>query len=138
MTSHRATERDTEDHDLGLSHDLPHLLRRRHALSALGILGLGATGLGLAACSNDTTPAAATGSAPPGPPPGSASGGSGGGGTAVADGEIPEETAGPYPADGSNGVDVLSQSGVVRGDIRSALGMRPEPRPGFRWPSRSR
>ena len=35
---------------------------------------------------------------------------------------IPEETAGPYPADGSNGPDVLTQSGIVRSDIRSSFG----------------
>lgn len=35
---------------------------------------------------------------------------------------IPEETAGPYPGDGSNGVDVLSESGIVRRDIRSSFG----------------
>jgi len=35
---------------------------------------------------------------------------------------IPEETAGPFPGDGSNGPDVLSQSGVVRSDIRSSFG----------------
>ena len=34
---------------------------------------------------------------------------------------IPEETAGPYPGDGSNGPNVLSQSGVVRSDIRSSF-----------------
>ena len=34
---------------------------------------------------------------------------------------IPEETAGPFPADGSNGPDVLSQAGVVRSDIRSSF-----------------
>jgi protocatechuate 3,4-dioxygenase beta subunit len=34
---------------------------------------------------------------------------------------IPEETAGPFAADGSNGQDVLSQSGVVRNDIRSSF-----------------
>jgi protocatechuate 3,4-dioxygenase beta subunit len=37
-------------------------------------------------------------------------------------GEIPEETAGPYPADGTNGPNVLTQSGVVRRDIRSSFG----------------
>ena len=36
--------------------------------------------------------------------------------------EIPEETAGPYPADGSNGPNVLSKDGVVRSDIRSSFG----------------
>ena len=35
--------------------------------------------------------------------------------------EIPEETAGPYPGDGSNGPDVLNQSGVVRKDITSIV-----------------
>jgi protocatechuate 3,4-dioxygenase beta subunit len=35
---------------------------------------------------------------------------------------IPEETAGPFPGDGSNGVNVLTQSGVVRSDIRSSFG----------------
>jgi protocatechuate 3,4-dioxygenase beta subunit len=35
--------------------------------------------------------------------------------------KIPEETAGPYPGDGSNGKNVLTQSGVVRSDIRPSL-----------------
>jgi protocatechuate 3,4-dioxygenase beta subunit len=35
---------------------------------------------------------------------------------------IPEETSGPYPGDGSNGPDVLTQDGVVRSDIRSSFG----------------
>jgi protocatechuate 3,4-dioxygenase beta subunit len=35
---------------------------------------------------------------------------------------IPEETAGPFPGDGSNGPDVLNQSGVVRSDIRTSFG----------------
>ena len=35
---------------------------------------------------------------------------------------IPTETAGPYPGDGSNGPDVLKESGIVRSDIRSSFG----------------
>ena len=35
---------------------------------------------------------------------------------------VPEETAGPFPADGSNGPDVLSESGVVRRDITKSFG----------------
>lgn len=35
---------------------------------------------------------------------------------------IPEETAGPYPGDGTNGPNVLTESGVVRSDIRSSVG----------------
>jgi protocatechuate 3,4-dioxygenase beta subunit len=34
---------------------------------------------------------------------------------------IPEETGGPFPADGSNGVDVLSERGIVRKDIRTSF-----------------
>jgi protocatechuate 3,4-dioxygenase beta subunit len=36
--------------------------------------------------------------------------------------EIESETAGPYPADGSNGVQVRTTTGVVRSDIRSSFG----------------
>jgi protocatechuate 3,4-dioxygenase beta subunit len=36
--------------------------------------------------------------------------------------DIPEETAGPYPGDGSNGPNVLEASGVVRQDITSSFG----------------
>ena len=45
-------------------------------------------------------------------------GGSGGTGTA----SVPEETAGPFPGDGSNGPNVLSESGVVRRDITKSFG----------------
>jgi protocatechuate 3,4-dioxygenase beta subunit len=45
-------------------------------------------------------------------------------GTALADTleEVESETAGPYPADGSNGPDVRTIDGVVRQDIRSSFG----------------
>ena len=36
--------------------------------------------------------------------------------------KIPEETAGPYPGDGSNGPNALTRSGIVRGDIRKSFG----------------
>lgn len=35
---------------------------------------------------------------------------------------VPEETAGPYPADGSNGIDVRVEEGIVRSDITSSFG----------------
>ena len=35
---------------------------------------------------------------------------------------IPEETAGPFPGDGSNGPDVLAEADVVRSDIRTSIG----------------
>ena len=45
----------------------------------------------------------------------------GSGATAGSCSRIPEETAGPYPGDGSNGANVLNQTGVVRSDIRSSF-----------------
>jgi protocatechuate 3,4-dioxygenase beta subunit len=36
--------------------------------------------------------------------------------------EVESETAGPFPADGSNGPDVRTLSGIVRSDIRSSFG----------------
>ncbi len=36
--------------------------------------------------------------------------------------EIPDETGGPYPGDGSNGPNVLGVDGIVRSDIRSSIG----------------
>ncbi len=36
-------------------------------------------------------------------------------------GAIPEETAGPFPGDSSNGPNVLNATGVVRSDIRSSF-----------------
>ena len=41
---------------------------------------------------------------------------------ATPSGEVPDETAGPYPGDGSNGADVLDDSGIVRHDIRRSFG----------------
>jgi protocatechuate 3,4-dioxygenase beta subunit len=36
--------------------------------------------------------------------------------------KIPEETAGPYPGDGSNGPNALTTSGIVRSDITTSFG----------------
>jgi hypothetical protein len=54
---------------------------------------------------------------------GSASSTGGSGSTTQAAGEIPDETAGPYPGDGSNGPDILEQSRVVRSDIRASTSL---------------
>jgi protocatechuate 3,4-dioxygenase beta subunit len=88
----------TDDHDLGLNHDLTLIagrsFGRRTALkfaAGAGLATLGATAFGPLASAATLT-------------------------------EIPEETAGPYPGDGSNGVNVLTQSGIVRSDIRSSFG----------------
>ena len=81
-----------------------------------------------------------SGGPPDGTPP---AGGPGGGGAEssvdVAEGEIPEETGGPYPGDGSNGPNVLTESGVVRSDITSSLRLRLRESPrACRSPSSSR
>jgi protocatechuate 3,4-dioxygenase beta subunit len=110
---------EIEDHDRGLSHDLPTLLNRRRALSLFGGAGLAVT---LVACGDGGSDGASGATSRPEP----RDGGPPGGGTAstaqVGDGEIPEETSGPYPADGSNGPNVLTESGIVRSDIRSSFG----------------
>lgn len=111
----------THDHDKGLSHDLPKILEqgvaRRRMFGIVG--GLAAAGA-LAACGADDADTGTSMTNGPGNPP---AGRVGSGGTStVAEGEIPEETAGPYPGDGSNGVNVLNQSGVVRSDIRASFG----------------
>ncbi len=121
-----ADAREIHDHDRGLLYDLGTMNRRR----ALGLLGGVGALAALAACSTGTgstaTGSTATGSTPPEPPPrrrrAAASSGSS---TTSADGtltEVPDETGGPYPADGSNGVNVLDDSGIVRSDIRSSFG----------------
>ena len=97
---------DEEVVDQGLAFDVTTLLNRRRVLQ---LLGVGAGTLTLAACTAEG--GSSGGSA-------SASGTSG----TTAEGEMPEETAGPYPDDGSNGPDVLEQSGIVRQDIRSSFG----------------
>lgn len=115
-----------DDHDLGLSHDLPRIsarqgLGRRRLLAAFGGVGAAAA---LAACGTDsTTSTLDVGDRPSGGPGGAPPAGMGGDSSVeVADGEIPEETAGPYPGDGSNGVNVLAESGIVRSDITGSFG----------------
>lgn len=92
---------EIEEHDLGLSHDLPVLVSRRRALGFLAG-GLGATALAACGSSSDSGQATTTSKE-------------------SATAEVPEETAGPYPGDGSNGPNVLAESGVVRSDITSSF-----------------
>ena len=104
---------DRAEYDRGLVYDLGTLDRRR-LLQLLGFGGVSASLFVIAGC---TTGAGASGSA-------SAAAAT----AAIASADaascavIPEETAGPFPGDGSNGPDVLNQSGVVRSDIRSSFG----------------
>jgi protocatechuate 3,4-dioxygenase beta subunit len=92
-------EESVDEEDLGLVYDIRTLVNRR---SALGLFsGVTLTAL-LAACSSPTTASSSTAS----------------GSLSV----TPDETAGPYPGDGSNGINVLDDSGIVRSDIRSSFG----------------
>ena len=125
--NHRET--DLENHDRGLDYDLPRLLHRRGMLKLVAGVGLaGASLITLGACGSEATTgeaSSASGSRPAGGPP---DGGPGGGApestqtSDTANGELPEETGGPYPGDGSNGANVLNQSGIVRSDITSSFG----------------
>ena len=110
----RVTEDDVHDHDRGLAFDVATLISRRRALQLFAVGGL-TTLVGCGASSSSS--------------PGTASSASGSGATssttaatAGATAVIPGETAGPYPADGSNGVNVLTQSGIVRSDITTSFG----------------
>ncbi|BCW73407.1 hypothetical protein NicSoilB8_44510 [Arthrobacter sp. NicSoilB8] len=129
-TTPRPPHEPHPNHDQGLEFDLSTLMSRR----SLGMfLGAG-TAAALAACSSGgagssstsasaasaqaestaSAAAAATTGASPAATPALA--------RAIAECgvEIPQETAGPYPGDGSNGPNVLEASGVVRRDIRSS------------------
>lgn len=129
MSRHSHATDQTEEHDLGLSHDLPRIMARRGLLGLLGGVGAAAA---LTACGSDdaatssgtsSSSSSSTGDAGRGAPPEGGPGGMGGdSGVTVAEGEIPEETAGPYPGDGSNGPNVLTESGVVRSDITASFG----------------
>ncbi|MEY2583413.1 MAG: hypothetical protein QOE09_3262 [Ilumatobacteraceae bacterium] len=130
------------DHDDfgGLERDLPLLLQRRHVIKLLA----GGSLLALASCGTGskqsvaTNPASTSGSAAPigtsstagtttatsgsvatAATTATASSGSGSAATCT---PINEETAGPYPGDGSNGPNVLAESGILRSDITSSFG----------------
>jgi protocatechuate 3,4-dioxygenase beta subunit len=100
-----------EDHDRGLVFDLVTLDRRR-MLQLLGFGGVSATLFTIAACGPNGTSGSPAGTAAV------STTADAGASCAI----IPEETAGPYPGDGSNGPNVLAESGVVRSDIRSSFG----------------
>ncbi|MFJ4201922.1 intradiol ring-cleavage dioxygenase [Streptomyces sviceus] len=89
---------EVHEHDRGLSHDLPVLARRR-MIRLLAGAGAAAGLVPLVGCTAEGASSSAADCA-----------------------RVPEETAGPYPGDGSNGVNVLKESGVVRSDITRSFG----------------
>ncbi|HEY4190051.1 MAG TPA: intradiol ring-cleavage dioxygenase [Candidatus Limnocylindrales bacterium] len=104
-------------HDQGLQADVATLMDRRRVLQLLGLTGVAVT---LAACAPGSS-AAATASAVASAAS-SASTASSSTAAAACAPVIPEETAGPFPGDGTNGPDVLTESGVVRSDITTSFG----------------
>ncbi len=112
---------DDEVVDQGAGFDIRTLVSRR---SVLGLVGLGAGTVALAACTATTTSSGSSTSStsssstatPSATPSASATSGA-----TLATTEIPDETNGPYPADGTNGLNVLEESGIVRSDITSSL-----------------
>ena len=108
-----------------MSLDIPVQPSRRQLLALLG----GAGGLGLlalAGCGSGSDAASAGGAgssrlATPATTAGTTSTTAATSNAAVTS-AVPEETAGPYPGDGSNGPNYLSMNGAVRSDIRSSLG----------------
>jgi len=113
MTS--ATPLVHPDHDRGLEFDVRTLVARR---SALGLLGGGA----LAALAGCTDGASSTGAGARAPTSPSATAAGTASGTTGVDSQVPAETGGPFPGDGSNGPDVLDDTGIVRQDLRSSVG----------------
>ena len=111
--------RDHRDHDDfgGLHRDLRSIgarMDRRHLLRLAGRFGTGAGVLQLLGCSDTptsptstTTTTTTTTTTPPA--------------ANATCSRIPQETAGPFPGDGSNGPTVLSSTGVVRNDIRTSF-----------------
>src|SRR6478752_2020492 len=105
---------DRHEHDLGLAHDLKVRSRRRmfHLAGVASASALVAACAGTASkqtrASTSTITSAATSTTAAE--------------AAACATAAPAETAGPYPGDGSNGPNVLIESGVVRDDIRASFG----------------
>jgi protocatechuate 3,4-dioxygenase beta subunit len=103
-------------YDLGLAADLE--MWKRTPIARRRLLRMGAAGIGLLLTGCGVGAVAQTGSPTTYAPLVES--------TTACVNEIPAETAGPYPADGSNAsnqtLNVLTRSGIVRSDIRSSLG----------------
>jgi protocatechuate 3,4-dioxygenase beta subunit len=103
----RDHDSELEDHDRGLAFDMPKLMSRRRAL---GLLTGSVTMAALTACGSSSKDA------------GTATVAGSGSTTGAKTAEIPDETTGPFPGDGSNGPNVLAESGIVRRDITASFG----------------
>ena len=114
----RARHLALEETDRGLVYDLSTVIDRRQVLKLAGFTTISAGLMSIVGCAPGATasPFASSAASP-------SSGGPSASAVAAAEcAVIPEETAGPFPGDGSNGPNVLAQSGIVRQDIRSSFG----------------
>ncbi|MEH3047888.1 intradiol ring-cleavage dioxygenase [Sphingomonas adhaesiva] len=122
---------DDHDHDHGLAHDLAvmeRMMARRRALkwfAGAGTVALVA-GCGGSDASTGTTSSSSATATPTPTPSTTATPTPTATGTTTACIADPTETAGPYPADGTNSAsgstsNVLTASGVVRSDIRASF-----------------
>jgi protocatechuate 3,4-dioxygenase beta subunit len=116
-----------DEHDFGLQHDLATTLARMpKRRKVLEWMLAGGSALVVGGCGGSSSPAPAPSSNPSGGtqnPGGDFSGNANQVGNCIRN---QEETAGPYPGDGSNTVNgqvsnVLNEFGVVRSDIRSSF-----------------
>ena len=126
-------EHDLEDFDHGLAADLGRLMERRRALQVMA--GAGAVAF-LAACGTDSSTANTTANttadttanttwnttADTTADTTAGSDTTASVGSATCTTPVPEETAGPFPGDGSNGPDILTEPDVVRSDITTSIG----------------
>jgi protocatechuate 3,4-dioxygenase beta subunit len=106
-------ESHIEEHDRGLGFDLV-VLNRRRALTLLGGAGL----IALVGCGSGGDDKESSSTTTTGSDSGVTTGADSSGECAT----IPEETAGPYPGDGTNGPNALAEDGIVRSDITSSFG----------------
>jgi protocatechuate 3,4-dioxygenase beta subunit len=117
-----------EEFDRGLQYDLSTLINRRQALRALAgtsllaIISCGGGGAVTTTLLTPTNAGVSTSGAGTAATTGTPAASSAPAVTAAECEAIPEETAGPFPGDGTNGPDVLATEGVVRQDITSSFG----------------
>ncbi|MDF1504763.1 intradiol ring-cleavage dioxygenase [Roseisolibacter sp. H3M3-2] len=110
---------DHDDHG-GLHRDLlatGRTMDRRRLLRLGARWGLGLGAMQLLGCASDSVAGPDTTGTTTTPSTGTTATPTAGGSCS----RIPEETAGPYPGDGSNGANVLNQTGVARSDMRSSF-----------------
>lgn len=117
MSQHDEHYRDHQGHE-GLTLDLDVM---RRVMQRRQLLRL-ATGAGLATFIGCKAGESMLGGERAGAAGSAGDGDGDGGGSTESCEEIPDETAGPYPGDGSNGPNALAQSGIVRSDMRGSLG----------------